>query len=131
MKGNSSCCTGFSRVQTASGRRLENQMFRCGRVSAWLAGAAESRLEMVPQRIEKVESAPGNGMAAVILDPLYLALGQRDRRRIPVAARLVAAGSEPGPLAHGPSIRPTRRPTLPNFHHGPGRGALLMPASVC
>jgi hypothetical protein len=95
MKGNERefvLLRGFFTVQAASGRRLENQMCPCGRVSAWLAGAAASRLEMAPQRIEKVESAPGNGMAAEILDPLYLALalGQRDRRRIPVAARLVA-----------------------------------------
>jgi hypothetical protein len=40
--------------------------------------AKRARLEMSPQRLEKVESAPGNGMAPAALDPTICG---RDRRR--------------------------------------------------
>ena len=37
--------------------------------------AKRARREMVPQRLEKVQFAPGNGMASADLDPQYLVRG--------------------------------------------------------
>ncbi len=38
--------------------------------------AKRARREMAPQRLEKVESAPGNGMAPAALEPQYLVAGR-------------------------------------------------------
>jgi hypothetical protein len=55
--------------------------------------AKRARRQMAPQRLEKVESAPGNGMASAAQDPQYLvqAPGQApSSRTIPVAPRRMA-----------------------------------------
>jgi hypothetical protein len=48
-----------------------------------------ARREMAPQRLEKVQFAPGNGMASGDLDPQYLVRGppRASPRRITAASR--------------------------------------------
>src|SRR5271169_4507004 len=55
------------------------------------AGPAQTRREMAPQRLEKIESAPGNGMVSEASKPQHLVHGRAaDRARPPGVARTLS-----------------------------------------
>jgi len=62
--------------------------------------AKRARREMVPQRLEKVESAPGNGMVPAALEPQYLVAGA-PRPYLPLAGH--ASGGRQIRLAASPA----------------------------
>jgi hypothetical protein len=49
--------------------------------------AKRSRSEMAPQQLEKIESAPGNGMVSETLNPQDVVHGRADRARLRLASR--------------------------------------------
>ena len=49
--------------------------------------AKRSRSEMAPQQLEKIESAPGNGMVSGALNPQHVVHGRADRARLRLASR--------------------------------------------
>ena len=90
---------GDDRMGRADGRSLQPRRF--GRRHRGAAGpdGKLARREIAPQRLEKAESAPGNGMASAALDPQYLVEGR---------AATVVPEEFPSPLAGRPRRRATR-----------------------
>src|SRR5208337_2210800 len=89
--------------------------------AAWEGPTAKgARREMAPQRLEKVESAPGNGMAPAARTPNiwyggHAARGPRpSSRRIPVASRRMAEATSD-----------TRRMSRRRRRKAPGKGSGL------
>jgi hypothetical protein len=67
--------------------------------------AKRSRREMAPQRLEKIESAPGNGMVSVASNPQDVVCGRAaGRARLRLTSRNV--GASPSPCLHDKSGSP-------------------------
>jgi hypothetical protein len=67
---------------------LRNSQAAVAGVAALEAPAKQSRPEMAPQRLEKIESAPGNGMGSEASNPQHLVHGRAtDRARLRLTNR--------------------------------------------
>src|SRR5271155_4375047 len=66
---------------------------RCGRASfASLVAPSRACPEMAPQRLEKIESAPGNGMVSEASKPQHLVYGRAADRVLRLTKRRGASG---------------------------------------
>ena len=91
------------RLEAADQRLWRFRFFSCFRVSPkpvdkFLAETARrGRPEMAPQRLEKIESAPGNGSSSEAWKPQHLVPGARaDRALRPGAARTLSNSTRAG-----------------------------------
>src|SRR5271156_5549444 len=101
------------RREAADQRRLRRfRFFSCFRVSpepldkSLAETAKRRRPEMAPQRLEKIESAPGNGMVSEAAKPQHLVCGRAaDRALRPGAARTLSNSSAGRPEGNFPPRR--------------------------
>jgi len=99
----------FSAAQASRTRKTRKES-RYGRASfAPLVAPSRACPEMAPQRLEKIESAPENGMAFEVSNPQHLVHGCVAHR----ALRRNSLG--PPPTARRPQFTNSKRSTMGNF----------------